>query len=153
MPAEEFPLLFHHPSRRVRRRPLRAFWRDLARRIGAGATCLIATDRELRGLNRRFRGQNYATDVLSFPPGEIAISFDRALALAAEYGHSVEKELRILMLHGILHLSGMDHETDSGEMARAEEIWRRKLGLPIGLVERASLRTPPRASASQGSRQ
>ena len=81
---------------------------------------VITTDAELRRLNRRFRGKNYATDVLSFPPGEIAISLDRAKVQAADLGHSVDEELRILMLHGALHLRGMDHETDCGEMRRAE---------------------------------
>lgn len=136
-------VLFRHPSRNVRRRALRQFWTGLAARIAGdcAAICLVSTDRELRDLNRRFRGRDYAPDVLSFPPanggpGEIAISFDRAAAQAAEFGHAVEDELRILMLHGILHLRGMDHETDSGEMARAEARWRRKLNLPPGLVER-----------------
>ena len=136
-------VLFRHPSRNVRRRALRQFWTELAVRISGdcAAICLVSTDRELRDLNRRFRGRNYAPDVLSFPPanggpGEIAISLDRAAAQAAEFGHAVEDELRILMLHGILHLRGMDHETDSGEMARAEARWRRKLNLPPGLVER-----------------
>ena len=62
----------------------------------------------------------------------------RARAQASEYGHSIEDELRILMLHGVLHLKGMDHESDSGEMARAERRWRKKLGLPGGLIERAA---------------
>jgi len=137
MPSEDTPFLFHHPSRKVRRRPLRDFWKDLTCRVQAGRTCLIASDRELRELNRRFRGKNHATDVLSFPPDEIVISLDRALTQAAECGHSVEDELKILMLHGVLHLAGMDHETDSGQMARAESKWRRKLGLPLGLVERS----------------
>ena len=100
--------------------------------------CLIASDAELQKLNRKFRGKNYATDVLSFPPEDIAISFDRAAAQAAELGHSVEDELRILMLHGLLHLAGMDHETDGGAMARAEARWRKRLGLPSGLIERAT---------------
>ena len=69
--------------------------------------------------------------------GEIAISIDRAAAQAKECGHSLADELRILMLHGALHLAGMDHESDSGEMARAEGRWRKKLGLPDGLIERA----------------
>ncbi len=106
--------------------------------------CLITDDRELRRLNRQFRGKNYATDVLSFPSadtanglGEIAISVDRAAAQAAEHGHSITDELRILMLHGALHLAGFDHEKDSGEMARAENRWRKRLGLPSGLIERA----------------
>jgi probable rRNA maturation factor len=94
----------------------------------------------LRRLNRTFRGKDYATDVLSFPSEdmpELAISFDRAAAQASELGHSVEEELRILMLHGLLHLAGMDHETDAGSMARAETRWRKRLGLPSGLIERA----------------
>jgi probable rRNA maturation factor len=69
-------------------------------------------------------------------PGEIAISLDRAAAQAAAFGHSVEEELRILILHGLLHLAGMDHETDAGQMARAEARWRKRLNLPPGLVER-----------------
>jgi probable rRNA maturation factor len=97
---------------------------------------LIAQDADLRELNRKFRGQDYPTDVLSFPPEDIAISFDRAAAQAAELGHSLEDELRILMLHGLLHLAGMDHETDSGAMKRTEVRWRRRLALPSGLIER-----------------
>jgi probable rRNA maturation factor len=133
-------LLFQHRTRQVRRTELRGYWQDLVARIGQGSmTCLIADDGELRRLNREFRGKDYATDVLSFPEdggGEIAISFDRAVAQAAEMGHSVEAELRILMLHGALHLAGMDHEHDNGEMRRAEERWRKKLGLPVGLIRR-----------------
>jgi probable rRNA maturation factor len=144
MPDEDTALLFQHPSRRVRRTELREFLKDLSERVGGrrGVTCLITTDRELRALNRKFRGQDYATDVLSFPAdangslGEIAISFDRAAAQASEFGHAVEDELRILMLHGVLHLTGMDHETDSGAMARTEIRWRRRLGLPPSLIER-----------------
>jgi probable rRNA maturation factor len=67
----------------------------------------------------------------------MAISLDRAAAQAAELGHSLEDELCILMLHGLLHLCGMDHEADSGEMLRAEMRWRKRLGLPAGLIERA----------------
>jgi probable rRNA maturation factor len=133
-------LLFQHPSRRVRRAELRAFWRELAVTMGSSAaTCLVTTDAELRRLNREFRRQDSATDVLSFPggEGEVAISLDRAEEQAAEMGHSVDDELRILMLHGLLHLKGMDHETDSGEMKRAEVRWRKKFQLPIGLIERA----------------
>ncbi len=133
-------LLFQHPTRKVRRGDLRAFWLELAAALKAGEpTCLITTDAELRRLNKQFRRKDYATDVLSFPgdEGEIAISFDRAAEQAAEMGHSVDDELRILMLHGLLHLSGMDHETDAGEMAKAEARWRKKFGLPVGLIERA----------------
>jgi probable rRNA maturation factor len=144
MSFDQSTVLFRHPWRAIRRRALRQFWIELAGRIAGGraAVCLVSTDPELRALNRRFRGRDYAADVLSFPAanggsGEIAISFDRAAAQAAEFGHSLEDELRILMLHGMLHLRGMDHETDSGEMARAEARWRRQLKLPLALTERA----------------
>lgn len=95
-------------------------------------------------MNRRFRKKDYATDVLSFPTlekndelGEMAISWDRAKAQASEFGHHVRDEIRVLMLHGVLHLTGLDHETDQGEMAKAETRWRKRLELPTGLIERA----------------
>ena|SRR5579859_1019388 len=153
MSPDDIPLLFHISSRtssgigqRVDREELCDFLNQLTRRVARGRTitCLIANDTEVRRLNRQFRGKNQATDVLSFPPaipnalaGDIAISIDRARIQAAERGHSLADELRILMLHGALHLAGMDHESDSGEMARAEIRWRKKLGLPDGLIERA----------------
>ena len=139
MSPDDPHLLFRHSSRRVRRTPLRDFLTELVKRVARGeaVTCLITTDAELRRLNRQFRGKNYATDVLSFPPDEMAISLDRAAAQAKELGHSLDDELRILMLHGLLHLCGMDHETDSGQMRRVETRWRRRLGLPVGLIERA----------------
>jgi len=140
--SDDIPLLFRHPSRRIRRRELRAFFAEMTTRVAPGReiVCLISDDAELRRLNREFRCADYATDVLSFPSesgGEIAISFDRAAAQAAEHGHSLDDELRILMLHGALHLAGFDHEKDSGEMARAETRWRKTFGLPVGLIERA----------------
>jgi probable rRNA maturation factor len=103
--------------------------------------CLITSDAELRRLNAQFRRKNYATDVLSFPGeglvlGDIAISLQRARAQAREWRHATEDEIRILMLHGVLHLLGMDHETDDGKMGRTEARWRSKLGLPCGLIER-----------------
>ena len=70
------------------------------------------------------------------PLGDIAISIQRARTQAREYHHAPEDEIRILMLHGVLHLLGMDHESDSGQMKRTETRWRRKLGLPAGLIER-----------------
>jgi probable rRNA maturation factor len=103
----------------------------------------LTNDEELQSLNKRFLRKNYPTDVLSFPAtfedslGDIAISLDRARAQAKEYGHSTEDEIRILMLHGLLHLKGLDHETDSGQMRRTEMRWRKKFGLPAGLIERA----------------
>jgi probable rRNA maturation factor len=151
MSPDDNHLLIRPLSRRIPRTALREFLVEISRRVtrGRGFDCLITDDRELRSLNRKFLGKNYATDVLSFPIvetssgadetdlGEIAISIDRAAAQAAEHGHSITDELRILMLHGALHLAGFDHETDSGEMARTETQWRKKLGLPSGLIERA----------------
>lgn len=107
-------------------------------------TVLGTSDREMRSLNRRFRGKNSTTDVLSFPPfpfaegfaGDIAISLDLASRNAKRLGHSVADEVRILVLHGILHLAGYDHEGDNGEMAARESELRRRLGLPEALIER-----------------
>ncbi len=116
--------------------------------------CLLTDDRELRRLNRQFLGRDYPTDVLSFPAGEeflgeIAISVDRAREQAARYGHSLEEELAILMLHGLLHLVGFDHERDRGRMRRAEAHWRRLLGLPDGLIERTLAVHRPAAPRSR----
>jgi probable rRNA maturation factor len=106
---------------------------------------LLTTDDGIRGLNRRFRKKNKATDVLSFPAesgygvaGDLAVSVETAARQAAEQGHRLSVELRVLMLHGLLHLAGMDHESDAGEMARKERRLRAKLGLPLGLIERAA---------------
>jgi len=105
--------------------------------------CLITSDDELRRLNRDFRQKDAETDVLAFPAadpngflGEIAISYPRALEQASDYRLDVQHEIGILMLHGLLHLLGMDHETDRGRMALAERKWRVALGLPSGLIER-----------------
>jgi probable rRNA maturation factor len=145
-PDDDIPLLFS-PSSRMRKAELRRFLAELTRRVTRGRTisCLVTDDAELRRLNRQYRKKDRATDVLSFPSaenngfaGDLAISLDHARAQAAEHGHSLENELRILMLHGALHLAGMDHETDAGEMAKAETRWRRKLGLPAGLIERSA---------------
>lgn len=127
----------------VRPRAIQLFARKLQQQVAKGGRfdCLVTGDAELRRLNLQFRGKDYATDVLSFPGsdghlGDLAISAARARAQAREFGHTTEEELRILMLHGVLHLMGMDHETDTGRMARAERRWRRELGLPNGLIER-----------------
>jgi probable rRNA maturation factor len=134
----------------MRRGPLEAFARQLRKSVtaGRGFQCLITDDLELQRLNRQFLRKNYAADVLSFPAaenaegtgelGEIAISYERAREQARAFGHSVTEEVRILMLHGVLHLMGMDHERDRGAMARAEFAWRNKLGLPASLIERVS---------------
>ena len=123
---------------------MRKFARAIAGEVAAGRSfcCLITDDEELRRLNREFRKKDHATDVLSFPSdhslGDIAISIDRAREQAVALAHSLEQELQILMLHGLLHLIGLDHETDRGEMARAERRWRGHFGLPAGLIERVA---------------
>ena len=103
---------------------------------------LVTSSAELRRLNRRFRRQDKATDVLSFPScdgtaGDIAISAEVGVRNARRLGHSPAEELKILILHGLLHLAGHDHETDGGGMARKEARLRRALGLPTALIERA----------------
>jgi len=110
---------------------------------------LVTNSSDLRALNRRFRGADKATDVLSFPApevernkarsvaGDVAISADIARENAARRGHSVADEVKILALHGILHLAGFDHERDHGEMARKESRLRRQLKLETALIERA----------------
>ena len=119
---------------------LESFAEVLRKRVARGREfhCRITSDAELQSLNARFRGADYPTDVLSFEGGDIAISLQRARAQAREWGHTIEDEIRILMLHGVLHVMGMDHENDSGRMRRAEARWREKLGLPNGLIERAA---------------
>ena len=151
------------PSVRVLSRFLREA--QAAVRLRGQVSVLLATDREIRRLNRRFRGKNKATDVLSFPAmdstlvsdsgpgapksqrvcGDLAISVDTARKQAAEQGHALAVEVKVLMLHGLLHLAGYDHEADDGEMARRERVLRARLGLPSGLIERA------RISSSNGS--
>lgn len=106
-------------------------------------TVALLTDAAMRKLNARFRQADYATDVLSFPSdergvlGDIAIARGVAARQARALGHSEKVELRVLALHGLLHLLGYDHETDTGQMAKAEERLRRKAGLPAGLIARA----------------
>jgi probable rRNA maturation factor len=100
---------------------------------------LIATNKRLRELNRRFRRKDKPTDVLSFPRpsgGDIAISAQIALENAQRFGHSFANELKILVLHGMLHLAGYDHESDNGRMARAEAHLRSQLKLPASLIDR-----------------
>jgi rRNA maturation RNase YbeY len=118
---------------------------------GLPFTSLITNDRELHRLNKQFLGHDYATDVLSFPSampghlGELAISVERADAQANSFGHSRVDEIRVLMLHGLLHLSGMDHETDRGAMSRAEKKWRSHFALPLTLISRSKAAKGTRA--------
>jgi len=117
---------------------------------------LLTSDAELQRLNRTFRRKNKPTDVLSFPAppeisllhaGDLAISLDTAQRQAATFGHSLRDEVRILLLHGLLHLSGLDHETDRGEMALREAELRRELRLPVTLIARVAVPAKGRRSA------
>jgi len=106
-------------------------------------TIALVSDARIRSLNRRFRGKDLATDVLSFPADEVGVLGDVVIAAgvaarqAVEVGHSLQAELRVLALHGLLHLLGYDHEHDDGRMARLERRLRVKGGLRKGLIERA----------------
>ena len=146
MADPEHSVLFQCGGVRLPRAALRRFASELQHTVAGGRPfdVLITRDAELRRLNREFLGHDYPTDVLSFPSGardgflgEVAISVDRAREQADDQGHAAEVELRILMLHGVLHLTGMDHEHDGGRMRRAETRWRKQFGLPAGLIERA----------------
>jgi probable rRNA maturation factor len=156
-PVDDCTVLFralppHLKFSPAEKRTVISFARTLALRVvdGRSFTCLITGDSELHRLNRTFLAHDYPTDVLSFPTcdvssslGEMAISADRAEAQAAAFGHQCIDEVRILMLHGVLHLAGMDHEQDSGEMARAERKWRTKLNLSEGLIVRTTASSSP----------
>ena len=113
-----------------------------ARARGA-MTVAIVSDARVRALNRKFRRQDKATDVLSFPAeergylGDVVISSGVAERQARDAGHSLATELRVLALHGLLHLLGYDHERDDGQMARLERRLRRMGGLREGLIERS----------------
>ena len=106
----------------------------------------IVSDARIRRLNQRYRGDDRPTDVLSFPAGagpapepflgDIVIARGVARRQAQHAGHSESVELRVLALHGLLHLLGYDHDRDGGAMARVERRLRRKGGLPDGLIER-----------------
>jgi probable rRNA maturation factor len=102
----------------------------------------LVSDAHIRRLNATYRGKDAATDVLSFSAGEpgwlgdVVIASGVARRQAREAGHPVQVELRVLALHGLLHLLGYDHEHDDGRMARVERRLRRKGGLREGLIER-----------------
>jgi probable rRNA maturation factor len=117
----------------------------------------VTSNREMQALNRRFRKKNRPTDVLTFPSagpatkGDIAISLEIAAANAADLGHSLATEVKILILHGMLHLAGYDHEIDDGEMQSREAKLRTKFKLPLGLIERAH-QPAPKATRRRGPR-
>jgi len=124
-------------------------WRAFAERAlgavpsaGAGVTVAFVSDRAMRALNRRWRGKVGTTDVLSFPAGQdeferaegpslgdVVISVEQAARQAAEHGLDLDGEIAQLILHGLLHLCGYDHETDGGEMNALELRLRRRLGV------------------------
>lgn len=126
--------------------------------VAGHVSVLLASDGAIKRLNGKFRGKHRPTDVISFPAleipaqkvsasqrsahppmaGDLAISFDAAARQAARFGHPVLVELKILMLHGLLHLAGYNHETDGGEMAAREEELRRRFRLPTALIARTT---------------
>ena len=135
----------------------------LAVRLRGQVSVLLTTDAGQRSLNRRFRGKNKPTDVLSFPAdntapgaekiaGDLSISVPTARRQAAQQEHSLATEIKVLILHGLLHLAGYDHETDEGQMARRELLLRTRLRLPGGLIERTDFvksRSGPRQQRSK----
>jgi len=157
------------------RRPIRAVglasWlsRVAPARVRGEVSVALVSDARVRALNRTYRGFDCATDVLSFPAaavvpipggspsflGDIAIAVGVATRQASAAGHSLATELRVLALHGLLHLVGYDHEQDDGEMATIETRLRARGGLSTGVIERARQRrgqTPfPDASSGMGS--
>lgn len=131
--------------RKINAKQWREFAEDALQKIGKpqqSATVVFVGDEAIKKLNREFRGKNSTTDVLSFPSeaetfevenqdrlGDVVISVQRAAAQARRHGLSFSSEVKQLILHGLLHLCGYDHETDDGEMNRLELQIRRKLGI------------------------
>lgn len=138
------------PRSAFTRRGLETFLSEATRvtELTGTVAVLLTGDAEIRQLNRRFRHKDKATDVLSFPAGDgagrarlagdLAISVETAAREAERRGHALDVELRVLLLHGLLHLAGYDHETDDGRMARRENLLRKKLGLAEGLIARTA---------------
>ena len=131
-------------SGRVRASGLGDWLQAVAPSRARGAmTVAIVSDARIQALNRRFRRKDTPTDVLTFPAdergylGDVVIAAGVATRQAREARHSLRTELRVLALHGLLHLLGYDHETDNGRMARMEQRLRSKGGLREGLIERA----------------
>ena len=122
---------------RLTRREIATFARRVLRAVDAEPEELsiaFVDDEAMRELNRKFRRKNKTTDVLTFPGdgpllGEIVISVDQARRQAADEKHSLATEVRYLILHGILHAMGYDHETDNGEMNALELRVRAKVKL------------------------
>jgi len=137
----EHVIIFERVLEGVSRRTLERFARKTQELTGVTGEVdvLIAGNRRLQKLNRHFRKRNRPTDVLSFPRaegGDIAVSADMALANARRYRHRAAQEIKVLILHGMLHLAGYDHENDDGQMARKENKLRAQLKLPASLIDR-----------------
>lgn len=148
-------------GRAIGRRALGALAAEAARavKLKGAVSVLLTGDGAIRRLNREFRKKDKATDVLSFPAaagravaGDVAISVETAARQAREQGHALAAELRILVLHGLLHLAGFDHESDTGEMARKEAALRRRFGLGAGLIERSEGETTPQRRKPRSAR-
>ncbi len=141
---EKKVIVLEYKSQAVNARALTLFAAKARRTLGlkGEVNVRITSNLELRELNRLFRRTDKPTDVLSFPSaipelaGDIAISAEMAAVNAADIGHSTQTELKVMILHGLLHLAGYDHETDNGEMKAREIELRQRLGLPAGLIER-----------------
>jgi probable rRNA maturation factor len=139
-------VIFQKPVKDVSRAALSRFTARAtkAAKLRGEVAVLVTASRDIQKLNREFRKKNKPTDVISFPSdadgiaGDIAISADIARANGRELGHGTATELKVLILHGVLHLAGFDHETDNGEMARKESRLRKQLGLPASLIERTN---------------
>ena len=141
------------PRGSLPKRELSAFVREACAAIplNGEVSVLLTTDAAIRELNRSFRRKNKSTDVLSFPAaltglagapvlaGDLAVSLDTAGRQAAAFGHTLLLEVKVLLLHGLLHLAGYDHERDSGQMGRRERGLRARLGLPLGLIQRTTV--------------
>jgi len=116
---------------------------------------LLTGDSEIQRLNLQFRHKDEATDVLSFPNGQplaggdIVISLQTARAQAVEIGHNLLTEVKVLILHGMLHLAGHDHESDRGQMQNIEARLRAEFKLPAGLIERAAESSTQRSALSR----
>jgi probable rRNA maturation factor len=127
-------------GRRVAAPGLAAWLRRIApRHAPSDITIALVSDARIRALNKKFRRQDVVTDVLSFEPSDLAIATGRARRQAREAGHSYAQELKVLALHGLLHLIGYDHHdpADRGRMARLERRLCERGGLRAGLIERA----------------
>ncbi len=147
------------PRGTLPKRELSRFVREVSKAIPlAGETSiLLTTDTAIQALNRKFRRKNKPTDVLSFPSeelaqgsvyaGDLAISVETAGRQATEHGHSLLREVQVLLLHGLLHLAGHDHEQDTGQMLQREQVLRQQFALPLGLIQRAGEAAPSATKA------